>query len=288
MRVTVEQCILGMVTVSANDAAAAVGELLGGSEHRFSQEMTLTARHIGMRNTVFRNASGLPEPSQVTTARDMAVLARALIERFPAYYRYFRISRFVFHGRTILGHDPLLGTYPGVDGLKTGFTSAAGFNLATSAERGGVRIIGIVLGAPSSPLRTATMVSLLDQGFARYDMPSGGSWRGLHGVLPRLIPAAEAAEPAVILRPPPRPPEGYGVQVGTFATHATALAVVRRTVATVGGVAHVRRVSSRRHAVWQSQVVSLTHAGAMRACPARERHAGHCFIMAPHDRRQRR
>lgn len=285
-RVTVEQCILGMVTVSANDAAAAIGELLGGSERRFSQEMTWTARRIGMRHTVFRNASGLPEPRQVTTARDMAILARALIRRFPAYYGYFRVSRFTFHGRTVFGHDPLLGTYPGVDGLKTGFTSAAGFNLATSAERGGVRIIGIVLGAPSIPLRTATMVSLLDQGFARYDIPSGGTWQGLHDSLPRLVSTAEAHEPAGIRRPPPRPPLGYGVQVGTFTSHTAALRAVRQTVATVGGVAHVRRFSVHRHVVWQGRVVSLTRAGAMRACPVRERRARHCFIMAPKDQRR--
>jgi D-alanyl-D-alanine carboxypeptidase len=250
--------------------------------------MTSTARRIGMRRTVFRNASGLPEPRQVTTARDMAILARALIQRFPAYYRYFRVSRFTFQGRTVFGHDPLLGVYPGVDGLKTGFTSAAGFNLATSAERGGVRIIGIVLGSPSIPLRTATMVSLLDQGFAHYDLPSGGTWQGIRNIVPRLVPAAMAQEPALIHRPPPSPPPGYGVRVGSFASHAAALRAVRRTVATVGGVAHVRRFSVHRHTVWQAQVVSLTRAGAMRACPTRERRVRRCFVMAPHDRRQQR
>lgn len=276
-RITVEQCILGMVTVSANDAAAAMGELLGGSESRFAQSMTRTARRLGLSHTVFRNASGLPDPAQVTTARDMAMLARALIRDFPQFYHYFSVPSFSFHGRTIYGHDPMLGAYDGVDGLKTGYTSAAGFNLATSAMRHGVRIIGIVLGAPSSPQRNATMVSLLDRGFARFgslpelvrDIPA-----------PRLISVAEAMEPPPA-SPAAAPPKGYGVQVGTFTSHAAALRAVRVTVGTVGGVAHVQRFRVHGKPIWRGRVVSLTRAGALRACPSRSRKARRCFIMKP-------
>jgi D-alanyl-D-alanine carboxypeptidase len=286
-RVTVEQCILGMVTVSANDAAAAMGELLGGSEYRFGHMMTRRAHRLGMTRTVFRNASGLPDPAQVTTARDMATLARSLIRNFPQYYHYFSIRSFVFHGRTIYGHNPMLGTYAGADGLKTGYTSAAGYNLAASALRQGVRVIGIVLGEPSIPERHATMISLLDQGFARSAPDTELVRAGTPPYVPRLVEVAEAAEPLpspampASHAPPTRrhPPEGYSVQVGTFTSQHAALRAVREAVATVGGVAHVQRFVVHRKPVWRGRVVSLTRADALRLCPAHRRKAGGCLIL---------
>jgi len=281
-RVTVQQCILGMVTVSANDAAAAMGELLGGSETRFAQRMTQEARRLGMVHTVFRNASGLPDPAQVTTARDMALLVRALIGNYPEYYHYFSVSSFIFHRRTIYGHDPMLGTYPGVDGLKTGYTSAAGFNLATSAVRNGTRLIGIVLGSPTSPQRNATMVSLLNQGFGQNDSPVTLVSTGRHLKLPSLVATAEAAQRTVITPSHHAPPKGYTVQVGSFSSHKAALHAVRVTVATVGGVAHVSEFHVHGRPMWRGQVISLTRAGAMRVCSAHARHAGKCFIVDTH------
>src|SRR5580698_9842269 len=133
---TVEQAILGVVTKSGNDAAAALGEFLGGSEDRFAQMMTLRARALGMSRTNFRNASGLPDSNQWTTARDLATLGRRLILDFPQLYGYFGVSGFVWHNRVILNHDTMLKTYPGADGMKTGYTDFAGHNLVTSAVRG--------------------------------------------------------------------------------------------------------------------------------------------------------
>ena len=146
-RLTVEEAILGLVTKSANDAASALGELLGGSEDRFGQMMTLRARALGMAHTTFPNASGLPNPDQWTTARDLAILSRRLINDFPGYYRYFSTPSFAWHRQVIFNHDNMLRTYPGADGLKTGYTEASGHNLVTSAVRGGVRLVGVVLGA---------------------------------------------------------------------------------------------------------------------------------------------
>jgi D-alanyl-D-alanine carboxypeptidase len=288
-RVTVEQCILGMVTVSANDAAAAMGELLGGSENRFGHLMTSRAHRLGMARSVFRNASGLPDPAQVTTARDMATLARALIRDFPQYYHYFSVRSFVFHGRTVYGHNPMLGTYDGADGLKTGFTSAAGYNLATSARRHGTRIIGIVLGAPTIPQRHAKMISLLDRGFSQFGPTTELARAETEPSAPRLIRVAEAAEPVRSSRPPARsrPPEGYTVQVGTFTSHHAALRAVRVAVGTVGGVAHVQRFVVHRKAVWRGRVTSLTHAGALRLCPAHLRKARRCLIIEPPHHRHR-
>ncbi len=169
--ITVEQALLGLVTKSANDAAAALGELMGGDEERFAQMMTLRARALGMARTTFRNASGLPDWGQVTTARDLAVLARHLIQDFPSYYRYFSVPYFVFQGRTIMNHQRMLQTYPGADGLKTGYIDASGFNVVTSALRADTRLIGVVLGAASGGERDLHMASLLDQGFEQMGVP---------------------------------------------------------------------------------------------------------------------
>ncbi|WP_373319682.1 D-alanyl-D-alanine carboxypeptidase family protein [Gluconacetobacter johannae] len=163
---TVEQAVLGLVTKSANDAACALGELLGGGdEGRFADVMTRQARALGMTSTTFRNASGLPNGEQVTSARDLALLTRQIIAEFPEYYHYFAVPAFYFHGRQVPNHDPMLRFYPGADGLKTGYTADAGRNLVTSAIRENVRLIGVVLGARTNPQRSAMMASLLDDGF---------------------------------------------------------------------------------------------------------------------------
>ncbi len=168
---TVEQAILALVTKSANDAACALGELIGGGEQRFAQMMTQQARSLGMSNSTFRNASGLPDPGQVSTARDFALLARHLIRDFPDQYHYFAVPAFMFHGRYIGNHDPMLRSYPGADGLKTGYTVDAGHNLVSSAVRGNVRLIGVVLGARTNPQRSAMMTNILDAGFQAEGVP---------------------------------------------------------------------------------------------------------------------
>ena len=169
--ITVEEAVLALVTKSANDAASALGEMLGGDEDRFGQMMTLRARALGMTHSTFRNASGLPDPDQVTTASDLALLARHLIADFPDDYHYFSVPEFWFHGRLIPNHDPMLRSYPGADGLKTGFTDAAGCNLVTSAVRGNVRLVGVVLGASNNIQRSAVMTTLLNGGFASEGVP---------------------------------------------------------------------------------------------------------------------
>ena len=169
---TAEQAILALVTKSANDAACALGELMGGgNEQRFAQLMTQQARLLGMTSTTFRNASGLPDPEQVSTARDFATLARHLIRDFPDQYHYFAVPAFMFHGRYIGNHDPMLRSYPGADGLKTGYTVDAGHNMVSSASRGNVRLIGVVLGARTNPQRSAMMSNLLDAGFQQEGLP---------------------------------------------------------------------------------------------------------------------
>ncbi len=162
--ITVEQAIKALVIKSANDAAATVGENLGrGSETAFAQRMTRVARSIGMSRTTFKNASGLPNPEQSTTARDMATLGLRLMRDFPQYYPYFRSTSFVFKGRVIRGHNRLVGRFAGTDGIKTGYINASGFNLVTSTKRDGKRVVGVVMGARSSGTRNAHMMTIISR-----------------------------------------------------------------------------------------------------------------------------
>ena len=164
---TVEQAILALVTKSANDVAAALGEHIGGSEERFAQMMTMRARSLGMTQTRFRNASGLPDFEQVTTARDMATLGRRLFIDFPNRYHYFGTVHFAWGRAQIRNHNRMLGDYDGADGIKTGFINASGFNIVTSAQRDGVRLVGATFGGSSWVERDRHMGALLDQGFSR-------------------------------------------------------------------------------------------------------------------------
>jgi D-alanyl-D-alanine carboxypeptidase len=159
--IAVEDAIKGIVTRSANDAAVVIAEYLGGSEEAFAKMMTQKARALGMSHTTYVNASGLPDDDQITTARDQALLGRAIQDGFPRYYKYFSTQAFVFHGETIRGHDHLLSEVEGVDGIKTGFTRASGFNLLTSLHRDGRYLVAVVMGGPSASERDARMRELI-------------------------------------------------------------------------------------------------------------------------------
>jgi len=182
---TVEQAILALVTKSANDVAAAVGEHLAGSEERFGQLMTMRARAIGMTRTTFRNASGLPDPDNTTTARDMATLGLRLIRDHPTRYHYFGTMHFNWGRAMIRNHNRMLGDYEGADGIKTGFIRDSGFNIVTSAIRDNVRLVGVTMGGSSWVERDRHMGALMDQGFAQM------------GVAPRPPSSIMAAVPAV-------------------------------------------------------------------------------------------
>jgi D-alanyl-D-alanine carboxypeptidase len=162
--IDIDSAIRAMVTKSANDVAVAVGEYLGGTETRFAGLMNEKARQLGMLNTVFQNASGLPEPAQHTTAYDMARLGLALRQRFPQYYYYFSIESFAFRGKLIRGHNKVLDTVPGADGIKTGYIRASGFNIVTSVSRDGRKLLVVVMGGKTAKERNERVAELV----ARY------------------------------------------------------------------------------------------------------------------------
>ncbi|HME29418.1 MAG TPA: serine hydrolase [Pseudolabrys sp.] len=160
--VRVETAIRAIVTKSANDVAVIVAEALGGDEPNFARLMTAKARALGMTQTVYRNASGLPDEQQITTARDQAILGRAIQDRFPNYYRYFATRTFDFRGKSIRNHNHLLGAIDGVDGIKTGYIRASGFNIVASVRRANHHLVAVVFGGRSADARDARVRSLID------------------------------------------------------------------------------------------------------------------------------
>ncbi len=172
--ITVDTAIKALVVKSGNDVATAVAEKLGGTEANFANMMTAKARALGMSRTTFRNASGLPDGQQRTTARDMARLALALRQRFPHHYHYFGLTSFDYNGRRINGHNRVMGRIPGADGLKTGYIRASGFNLVTSVNRSGRKVVAVVMGGNSSRSRDDHMVALVRRFLPRASIASGG------------------------------------------------------------------------------------------------------------------
>ncbi len=204
--ITLEHAILALVTKSANDAAVVIAEALAGSETKFARLMTKKAQALGMTRTSFRNASGLHNRRQLSTARDMAKLAQALIRDFPRFYIYFSTKTFRYNGRTYRNHNELLKTYRGTDGVKTGYTRASGYNLAASTIRNGRRLIAVVFGGKSARSRDRHIAGLLDKGFA---MPV--VVRGAPGDTPPAKAAAVMHAEATAPAPPPRKPKSVVV-----------------------------------------------------------------------------
>jgi D-alanyl-D-alanine carboxypeptidase len=197
--VTVETAIYSLITRSANDSAHALAELLGGSEPAFARLMTAKARTLGMESTVFRNPHGLPNTSQFTTARDMATLGIALREHFPQYYSYFSVRSFQYGKQRIANHNRLLGRVKGVDGIKTGYTRASGFNLVSSVSDGGRRIVAVVMGGQSGSARDRKMADLiaeyLPKASARSRGPLVARADGLSAIAKAILPKREAPTP---------------------------------------------------------------------------------------------
>jgi D-alanyl-D-alanine carboxypeptidase len=226
--IRVEDAIKGVVTKSANDAAVVIAEAIGGDESDFAKMMTRKARALGMTRTTYVNASGLPADEQVTTARDQATLGRAIQDRFPRYYRYFATEAFNFRGHTVHGHNHLLGTVEGVDGIKTGYTRASGFNLVTNLRRGNRHLVGVVLGGRSGGSRDAIMRSLLAE-----NLEKATGTRTVAAITERN-PAdanADVAEDEAQLRPTQTVQVQGAVQVASASSEPTALPPTRSIAA---------------------------------------------------------
>lgn len=286
-----EDAIRALVTKSANDVAVVVAEALAGSEPKFARLMTERARRLGMRGTTFRNASGLHHPEQVTTAYDMAMLALAVRRDFPKEYRYFSTASFSWKGSEHHNHNKLLGHYEGTDGIKTGYIGPSGFNLVASVQRNGRRLIGVVFGGKSGPLRDRHMRSLLDSGFEK-----AGDIRVAEVVLPPLPQARPArgdlqlaaavgsvgADAASLVPPlPVAAPEmesgsrdeaaEWGIQVGAYASQLRAQRSIALARGHLSGLltaaeAQVEALERRTGMIYRARLVGLSEQEARSAC----------------------
>jgi D-alanyl-D-alanine carboxypeptidase len=201
--ISVRDAILAVVTRSANDIAVAIAEYLGGSEDAFAAKMTAKAHALGMSRTAFHNASGLPDPGQLTTARDMSTLGRALHDRFPRYFAFFSAPSFTYGGHRIPNHDHLLGRVAGVNGIKTGYTRASGYNLVTSVERDGRRMVAVVLGGPTARARDRAMATLVDTYMPRAATSGKAAIADAAPVAPASPQAAPPATSVALAAPAP-------------------------------------------------------------------------------------
>ena len=309
----VEDAILGIATKSANDCAVSLAEAIGGSEERFARAMVIKARQLGMNNTNFVNASGLHNRAQFSTARDMAALSRALIRDYPGYYRYFSTSAFTYGDNTYLNHNKLMGSYQGMDGLKTGYVYASGFNLAASAVRSGTRLIGVIFGGRTARSRNVAMGKLLDQSFARISnvrVASLAEKQQDKSSVPARRPAllqsladlsadassAQAAQAdstgAVIDQgdtdinedgktPPQTASSGkWAIQVGTFSSRDASVQALKTAKKTLhgafNGVDRITPLMTNRGMIYHAKLSGLVRNDAKQACRILK---GNCLVL---------
>lgn len=303
--ITVEQAILALVTKSANDAATAVAEAIGGTEIRFAELMTQRARRLGMKFTTFRNASGLPDRGQVTTARDMVTLSRALWRDFPQYYPYFSRERFTYRGRVIANHNQLLRSYAGADGIKTGYIRASGYNLAASASRNGRRVIGVILGGKSPAQRNQRMAALFDRGFEQQLVAGTPKAPATASAIPLPAPKPGFGRIDLALAESPAMPladigqgdaaegpaellmeEAWSVQVGAFAQREPAARATLSAMAALPDMLGATRpqvieVITGTTTIYRARLTGLDEAAARDACQQLRAREAACLPVRP-------
>jgi D-alanyl-D-alanine carboxypeptidase len=264
--ISVHNAILALVTRSANDVATVVAENMAGTEIKFAKLMTQKAKTIGMRRTIFRNASGLPNRGQVSTARDMVRLAIAIKRDFPEFYRYFKTKKFRYRGRTFRNHNMLLGRYTGTDGIKTGYTNASGYNLVASVKRNGRHLIGVVFGGKSGKRRDRHMVRLLDKSFVKAIR------------LVKFKPPTPMINPKYRITAIVKAPlnlgskkENWGIQVGAYSSAKPAHAIIKLAKTHLNltkehALSKVERVKRPHGIIFRARVIGLEESAARDAC----------------------
>jgi len=309
-RISVRDLILAVVTHSANDAAVTIAENLAGSESAFAQRMTATAHALGMSATTFRNASGLPNPPNMSTARDLTTLARALWRDYPTEYHFFATEEFTYNGTVYETHNHLMANFAGMDGIKTGYIHASGFNLAASAVRNGRRLIGVIMGGSSAHARDLEMAGMLDDAFAGVTPANESTVRTASGENPTgTTVAANTPSPMAALNPvqraeaavrvpaakPPAPSlralrrsHEWQIQVGAFgnlesAQHAGALALAKLRLR--DKTAHVvPPAPGDKEPLYRARIAAFSQHDAERACRLlRAKLHGHklCAVIPP-------
>lgn len=303
--ISVRDAIPALIVRSANDVAAVVAEALGGSEANFGFMMTDKARKLGMYSTTFRNASGLPNGEQKTTARDLVTLSTRLMRDFSKYYHYFSTQSFSYNGTTYRSHNRMVRNTPGVDGLKTGFIRASGFNVATSAKRGDRRVIAVVMGGQTAAARDQHMAQLLDRGFSQgraTQLASNASNARAVPVsaqktnastpvpkpshvlekLPASVVTQQIAQPAVNARPQKvAMPENdnWAVQIGSYHESDRAHAQAQAAARWIPGEVMVTEVEISNRKLYRARLVGLHESQARTACQNLTRQGMGCLVV---------
>lgn len=316
--ITVETAILAVVTRSANDVAVVIAEAIGGTEANFARMMTQKARSLGMSRTNFANASGLPNLGQLTTARDMAKLAIRVRQDFPDYFSFFSRRDFIYEGVSIPNHNRLLGKVDGVDGIKTGFIRASGFNLVASATRNGQQVVGVIFGGKTAKERDKAMERLLDRGFMALNgnlPPNSSSLIASQTEVTKSTPkppksisglasADTKAKPKNKSAEPPQMAEGdydeatdpnqslgaeqWGIQIGAFSTHNSANKAAKKafdlllkTNAKKGedGAKSYAVLKDEKSRHYRAVLTGLSKSSATQSCQRLKRQGQSCFVM---------
>lgn len=296
--ITVKDAMFGLITKSANDAATVLAEAMAPTEAAFARKMTERAKKLGMRRTSFRNASGLPNRRQKSTARDMAILGAAMIHDFPQFYQYLSLQSFDYKGKAFKNHNNLLGRYKGADGIKTGYIRASGFNLVASAKRGSNRLIGVVFGGRSAKSRDRHMKKLLDRGFARVET--------LH---PTIVPVPQTRPLQIALGNPHQNkaktvaksnidtpgtvgslkassgPGSWGIQVGAYSRVEKARNQLNRANRLSDGLMtkghfNIQQVKQSGTSIYRAQMIGFTENEARSLCKKLERKSMTCFVVS--------
>lgn len=302
--ITVKDAIMALVTKSANDAAVVVAEALSGTEIRFAQDMTRVARNLGMTRTTFRNASGLPNRQQLSTARDMAKLATRIRRDFPGYFELFKTQRFTYKGRSYKNHNNLLRNYTGTDGIKTGYINASGFNLVATVERHGRRLIGIVFGGKTAKRRDRHLIKLLDKAFRKTELLVIRAPKRPTPGLPANIALADddasgtnpfSNDSESVVAAVPAEPEtqaidtftnGWSVQVGAFSNVTRARTAAHQARSRIGAPAYKAAVAivptkGSNLVLYRARLIGLTEEKAAQSCQMLSRADMPCVIVSP-------
>jgi hypothetical protein len=286
--ITVQQAILAVITRSGNDAAMVLAEAAGRSEAAFVAVMNSRAQALGLAQSHFVNPTGLPDPKQTTSARDMALLAQALWRDYPQHYHFFDARRMQFGQRDLPTINGFLASYRGADGLKTGTTCDAGYNLVASAERNGLRLIGVVLGAPDGVARSASMTTLLDKGFDSNTAESGVDVSAMRPVLAdsrgggRGVSACRIGTLSAPRLPPVLP--GWGVILGVYAQefHAQrAIDLAKVSLNLAADIGQPRVIALKHEKYFNALLVGLDEERATAACLALRRSGAYCIKLTP-------
>jgi D-alanyl-D-alanine carboxypeptidase len=286
-KIKVHDAILAMITKSANDATTVIAEALGGTEKNFAKMMTKVAKELGMKKTTFKNASGLPNRKQKTSARDMAILAMALIHHFPQYYHLFKERKFTYKDYTHYTHNKLLRKYDGMEGMKTGFISASGFNIVATASKNGRRIIAVVLGKRTQKLRDKKTAKLLDKGFTNLILAKNN----VPVPTKKPIEIQEAASEFNLAKTNARKKAmkisrgKYAIQVGAFNSYSVAKKIAGNfheelNLATSEYDIRILPSGSKK-IYYRARLTGLTKDSAFNSCKSLKKRKKPCLVIAP-------